>query len=42
MDGDGADHFEAFVDALAEVVGHADAMRSKERASSSPTATSPA
>src|SRR5687767_9778091 len=27
MDGDGADHFEAFVDALAEVVGHADRVR---------------
>jgi hypothetical protein len=27
MDGDGADHFEAFVDALAEVVGHADQVR---------------
>src|SRR4051794_15512929 len=27
MDGDGADNFEAFVDALAEVVGHADRVR---------------
>ena len=27
MDGDGADRFEAFVDALAEVVGHADRVR---------------
>ena len=27
MDGDGADHFETFVDALAEVVGHADRVR---------------
>ena len=27
MDGEGADHFEAFVDALAEVVGHADRVR---------------
>jgi hypothetical protein len=27
MQGDGADRFEAFVDALAEVVGHADRIR---------------
>jgi len=27
MDGDDADRFEAFVDALAEVVGHADRVR---------------